>query len=133
MRDFWEDAFGSKQEMWGFQPAPSTLLTNDFFLDNNIKNVLIPGIGYGRNAKIFMDNGMTVSGIEISQNAIDLAQKHFGTSLHIYRGSVADMPFDTNLYDGIYCYALIHLLNKGERAKLIQNCFNQLTEQIRSI
>lgn len=128
MTEFWEDAFKEKQEMWGFEPAVSTVLTNKFFIEHKVKNILIPGIGYGRNAQIFLDNGMTVTGIEISKTAVALAQKHFGNKLFIHHGSVVDMPFDKNLYDGIYCYALIHLLNKKERAKLIQDCFNQLTE-----
>ena len=71
---------------------------------------------------------MTVTGIEISQTAIDLGQKHFGNDLTIYHGSVTEMPFDNNLYDGIFCYGLIYLLSKSERAKLIQDCYNQLAE-----
>lgn len=128
MKEFWEEAFKNKREMWGFEPAKSTVLTKDFFIEKNIKNILIPGIGYGRNAQIFMENGITVTGIEISKTAIDLAQKHFGNDLFIYHGSVTEMPFDKKLYDGIYCYALIHLLNKKEREKLIQDCYNQLEE-----
>ncbi|MGJ1198705.1 class I SAM-dependent methyltransferase [Sphingobacterium spiritivorum] len=128
MTEFWEEAFKDKQEMWGLEPAKSTVLTKDIFLEHNVKNVLIPGIGYGRNAQIFFENGMTVTGIEISQTAIDLAQKHFGSELKIYHGSVTNMPFDNKLYDGIFCYGLIYLLDKDERAKLIQDCFNQLTK-----
>lgn len=74
MTEFWEEAFKDKQEMWGLKPAKSTVLTKDFFAEHKIKNVLIPGIGYGRNAQIFIDNGITVTGIEISQTAIDLAK-----------------------------------------------------------
>ena len=128
MTDFWEQAFKDKQEMWGLEPAKSTVLTNDFFVEHDIKNVLIPGIGYGRNAKLFIDNGMTVTGIEISKTAINLAQNHFGNELKIYHGSVTKMPFDDKLYDGIFCYGLIYLLDKDERTKLIQDCFNQLTD-----
>lgn len=128
MTEFWEEAFKENQEMWGFAPAKSTLLVNDFFIEQNVKNILIPGIGYGRNAQIFRENGMAVTGIEISKTAIDLAQKTFGNELIIHHGSVTEMPFDKNLYDGIYCYALIHFLNKEEREKLIQDCFNQLEE-----
>jgi len=128
MTEFWEEAFKDKQEMWGFEPAKSTILTKDFFVEHKIKSVLIPGIGYGRNAQIFMDNGMTVTGIEISQTAIDLAKKHFGNELTIYHGSVTEMPFDDKLYDGIFCYGLIYLLNYEERKKLVQDCFNQLKE-----
>lgn len=128
MTEFWEETFKDKQEMWGLEPAKSTVLTKDFFLEQNVKNVLIPGIGYGRNAKSFIDNGMTVTGIEISETAIDLAQKHFGQDLTIYHGSVTEMPFDNKRYDGIFCYALIHLLDTHERQKLILDCYNQLTE-----
>lgn len=128
MTEFWEEAFRDKQEIWGLEPAKSTVLAKDFFVKHKIKNVLIPGIGYGRNARIFMDSGMTVTGIEISQIAIDLARKHFGDNLTIYHGSVTEMPFDNKLYDGIFCYGLIYLLGKDERKKFIQDCFKQLAE-----
>ncbi|MFD2034647.1 class I SAM-dependent methyltransferase [Belliella marina] len=127
MAEFWEEAFKGKQEMWGLSPAKSAVITNDFFVKEGVKVVLIPGIGYGRNAQIFRDNGMTVTGIEISRTAIDLAQKHFGKDLTIYHGSVSEMPFDNQLFGGIFCYALIHLLDKAERIKLIQDCYNQLS------
>lgn len=128
MTEFWEEAFKNKQEMWGLEPAKSTVLTKDFFVEHKVKTVLIPGIGYGRNAQIFRDKNMIVTGIEISQTAIDLAHNYFGNDLIIYHGSVTEMPFDNNQYDGIFCYALIHLLDKDERIKLIRDCFNQLTE-----
>lgn len=38
------------------------------------------------------------------------------------------MPFDDKKYDGIFCYALIHLLDSKERKRLIQDCYNQLVE-----
>ncbi|HLO42692.1 MAG TPA: class I SAM-dependent methyltransferase [Leadbetterella sp.] len=128
MTEFWEEAFKEKKEMWGLNPAKSTVLTNDFFVEQKVKSVLIPGIGYGRNAQIFRDSGMTVTGIEISETAIELSKKHFGNEMKIYHGSITDIPFDNNLYDGIYCYGLIYLLDKHERVKLIQDCYNQLTE-----
>lgn len=128
MAEFWEEAFKDKKEMWGLEPAKSTVLTKDFFIEQGVRNVLIPGIGYGRNANIFIENRIAVTGIEISQTAIDLAKKHFGDKLSIFHGSVTEMPFEDNTYDGIFCYGLIYLLDEDERAKLIQDCFNQLKE-----
>jgi len=125
--EFWEKKFVEKQEMWGFEPSNSAILTKDFFLKNSVKNILIPGIGYGRNAQIFSESGIAVTGIEISKTAIEIARKHYGTKMTIYQGSVTDMPFDNTLFDGIFCYALIHLLNSNEREKLIRDCYNQLT------
>ncbi|WP_158996314.1 bifunctional 2-polyprenyl-6-hydroxyphenol methylase/3-demethylubiquinol 3-O-methyltransferase UbiG [Mucilaginibacter sp. L196] len=126
--EFWESNFIEKQEMWGFEPAHSAVLTRDFFIQKSVKNILIPGIGYGRNAQIFRDSGITVTGIEISKTAIEMAGKHYGTGMTIYHGSVTNMPFDQCKYDGIFCYALIHLLDSSERKKLIGDCYNQLTD-----
>ena len=120
--EFWENSFSEKQEMWGFEPAVSAVLVKDFFLEKAVKNVLIPGIGYGRNAQIFRENGITVTGIEISKTAIEMAKKHYGTGMTIHHGSVTDMPFDNGRYDGIFCHALIHLLDSNERKKLIRDC-----------
>ena len=126
--EFWETNFIEKQEMWGFEPSNSAILTKDFFLKNSVKNILIPGIGYGRNAQVFIDNEIAVTGIEISKTAIAMAEKHYGNSATIYHGSVTDMPFDNYQYEGIFCYALIHLLGDAERQKLIFDCYNQLSE-----
>lgn len=125
MTEFWESSFVENQMMWGYEPSDSALLTKDFFLENKIKDILIPGIGYGRNAKVFIDDEIKVTGIEISKTAIDLAKKN-GLNIDIFHGSVNDMPFDGKLYDGIFCYALIHLLNRYEREQFIKNCYNQL-------
>ncbi len=126
--NFWEKNFIEKQEMWGFEPSNSAVLTKDFFIEKSVKNILIPGIGYGRNAQIFKDNGIEVTGIEISKTAIEMARKHYGPGMPIFHGSVTDMPFDNCQYDGIFCYALIHLLDSTERHKLIRDCYNQLSK-----
>lgn len=126
MTEFWESSFKEKQTMWGFEPADSAITTVDLFRKNGLNKILIPGFGYGRNAKVFDNNGFNVTGIEISETAIDLAKKHYGDHIKVYHGSVGDMPFDQELYVGIFCYVLIHLLNIRERVKLIKYCYNQL-------
>lgn len=128
MTEFWEANFNEKKEMWGFEPAKSAILTKDFFVEKGMKNILIPGFGYGRNAHIFRQSEMEVTGIEISKTAIALAAKHYGTVMTIHHGSVTEMPFDDNQYDGIFCYGLIYLLDSKERAKLIADCYSQLSE-----
>lgn len=126
MPEFWEKSFVEHQTMWGFEPTESAIIANSFFVEKGIKNILIPGIGYGRNAKLFIDSGITVTGIEISQTAIDLAENHYRNAMKIHHGSVTDMPFDNQLFDGIFCYGLIYLLDIEERKKLIADCFAQL-------
>ncbi|MFL8937315.1 methyltransferase domain-containing protein [Rossellomorea oryzaecorticis] len=125
MTEFWETSFIKNQTMWGFEPADSAILTKDYFKEKNVKDVLIPGIGYGRNAKVFMENGMDVTGIEISKTAIELARES-GLEIPIFHGPVSDMPFDDRQYDGIFSYALLHLLSEEERVKFIRDCYAQL-------
>jgi len=124
--EYWESSFKEMQTSWGFEPSDSAILSMDFFRANDAKEILIPGIGYGRNARIFCDNGFNVTGIEISKTAIDLAKSKNGLDIKIHNGSVTEMPFDNRIYDGIFCYALVHLLNARERKKFIRDCFNQL-------
>lgn len=128
MTEFWEASFRDKQEMWGFEASASAINTARLFKKLGIKKVLVPGIGYGRNARVFVENGMEVTGIEISQTAMELGTKYLGGKVRYQQGSVSDMPFDEVLYDGIFCYALIHLLNEKERTKLIRDCYDQLVE-----
>lgn len=126
MAEFWEENFRDKHTMWGEDAAPAATIACTYFKASGVKSVLIPGIGYGRNAVPFLDAGMKVVGIEISETAINIAKAERGITSTIYHGSVTDMPFDGEEYDGIFCYAVIHLLDKDARGKLIADCYNQL-------
>lgn len=127
MSEFWDEMFRKIGSVWTFEPANSALQTSDLFASEKIRNVLIPGIGFGRNAKPFLEKEMDVTGVEISKTAIRLAREN-GLNFPIHHGSVAEMPFDDSVYDGIYCYALIHLLNQNERRKFLKNCSDQLRD-----
>jgi SAM-dependent methyltransferase len=123
--EYWESKFSTEGAMWQFEPSDSAAIALELFKTNGISKILIPGFGYGRNAKLFFDAGFEVTGIEISATAIDLAKSH-GLNGTIHHGSVTDMPFGAQKYGGIFCYALLHLLNKPQRKKFIRDCFNQL-------
>ncbi|HEY3372849.1 MAG TPA: class I SAM-dependent methyltransferase [Prolixibacteraceae bacterium] len=127
MDEYWESRFKNEGEMWKLEPSDSALLALDLFKANGIRKILIPGFGYGRNARVFIKNGLEVTGIEISQSAIDLAKAN-GLDCTVHHGSVTSMPFDNTQYEGIFCYALIHLLNKSERQAFLKACYSQLSE-----
>lgn len=126
MAEFWESAFKSNERMWGEAPTDNARSVLKILQEQNIKSVLIPGFGYGRNAKVFYEDGFQVTGIEISKTAIKRARKHFGSDVTIFHGSVTDMPFDKTQYESIYCYSLLHLLNKPDRKKILDACYSQL-------
>lgn len=124
--EFWEVAFREKQLMWGLAPTASAAAALDIFVAAGAKSVLIPGIGYGRNAVPFLERGMSVAGVEISETAIELARSRLGVEVPIVHGSVTDMPFDGRKYDGIFCHGLLYLLDARGREKLIRDCYGQL-------
>jgi SAM-dependent methyltransferase len=126
VREIWETAFAEKQMMWGDLPASAAVWTGDAFAQSGVKQVLIPGVGYGRNAKPFLERNMSVTGIEISATAIGLARSRMQLSFPIHHGSVTAMPFDAQQYDGIFCFGMIYLLDAAGRAKMLDDCTRQL-------
>lgn len=124
--EIWEATFADNKTMWGLEATLSAVAARNVFVRAGIKDVLVPGVGYGRNAKLFVDEGMSVTGIEISETAISLARSEMRLDFPIHHGSVSDMPFDDRQYDGIFCYGLIYLLDADGRAKLIRDCWQQL-------
>ena len=125
MTEYWESRFKNEGEMWKSEPSDSAKNALRIFKNARIDQILIPGFGYGRNARLFIDNGFKVTGIEISRSAIELARAD-GIECKIHYGSVNSMPFDDEKYKGIFCYALIHLLNKPERRRFLVSCYKVL-------
>jgi len=126
MTEFWENAFQEKKMMWGEDPTTLAIEIADIFKQLGFRKVLIPGFGYGRNARPFHERGFEVTGVEISSTAIKLAHELLGGDIRVFHGSVADLPFDEEIYDGIFCHALIHLLDADQRKKLLSDCYRQL-------
>ncbi len=127
MTEYWESRFKNEGAMWKFEPSVSAINALDLFRKQKINKILIPGFGYGRNGKLFIDNCFIVTGIEISASAIELARiNRIGCTIH--HGSVTSMPYDSEKYDGVFCYALIHLLNKKERRNFLSSCYKQLNK-----
>lgn len=125
MEEYWESRFRNEGAMWKFEPSDSAIYALGLFKSNNISSILIPGFGYGRNAKLFCDAGFQVTGIEISASAIEVSKAN-GLDCTVYHGSVTSMPFDNEQYGGIFCYALLHLLNNNQRRIFLDSCYMQL-------
>jgi SAM-dependent methyltransferase len=126
MHEQWDNCFQSNNTVWGLEPANSAILANELFSTSSLKNILIPGFGYGRNAQLFTNNGMNVTGIEISETAIRIAEQNYNGKVEIIHGSVTEMPFNDIIYDGIFCHGLLYLLNAAQRTDMLNACYNQL-------
>jgi SAM-dependent methyltransferase len=125
MKEYWNSRFSKEEKIWGVLPSKTAYIALKLFQKNNIKKVLIPGIGYGRNSKLFSDNDFQVVGIEISEIAYEMA-KLFDPKSKIILGSILDMPLNDELFDAIYCYNTLHLFLKRERTFILKNCYESL-------
>jgi ubiquinone/menaquinone biosynthesis C-methylase UbiE len=123
--EYWDKRFSDEGKIWGDKPSKSAYYATRVFKKHDIKTILIPGSGYGRNSKLFSNAEFVVTGIEISKIALDLA-RNFDTKTRFYEGSVLNMPFSDEIYDVIYCFNVLHLFTKQDRFHFLKKCFNQL-------
>ncbi|WP_321506181.1 methyltransferase domain-containing protein [uncultured Methanoregula sp.] len=127
MNTFWEERFLDEGKIWGDNPSRTAVYAIELFKKAGVREVLIPGSGYGRNAEAFARAGFEVTGIEISKTAVSLARQGL-SKIRYHYGSVLDMPFDHLAYDGIYCFNVLHLFRKNDRRTFLERCREQLKD-----
>lgn len=125
MNRFWEERFSEEGKIWGDTPSRTAGYAIELFKKAAVREVLVPGSGYGRNARTFAQAGFRVTGIEISGTALALAQQG-NPNIRYHQGSVLEMPFDGSVYDAIYCFNVLHLFRKNNRATFLRLCRGQL-------
>jgi SAM-dependent methyltransferase len=128
MESYWDKRFRNEGHIWGDIPSRSAVYALELFQRYPVKNILVPGSGYGRHTKLFSEAGFTVTGIEISPVAVEMAQKYDPLTQH-FLGSILDMNFDYGNYDAIYCFNVIHLFLERDRLKCLQECTARLQDR----
>lgn len=123
MSEYWSQRFTQEGMIWGSEPSPTALLARDTFRQYQLKSLLVPGAGYGRNTKVFSEEFQTY-GIELSQTALEMAVEWDPMSYFI-AGSALDCRLDRQV-DAVYCYDVLHLFLEEDRRRLIANCLEQL-------
>jgi SAM-dependent methyltransferase len=123
--EYWEKRFLDGGKIWGDTPSKTAIHALELFNKRNLKKILVPGAGYGRNTKLFTDANFKVVGIEVSGPAIEIA-KEFDPKTKFFKGSVLDMPFHDEKYDAIYSHNVLHLFLKEDRISFLKKCHNQL-------
>jgi len=118
---YWDKQFGQNSCIWGDEPSIATNIALSIFKEKQIKSILIPGVGYGRNSKVFTSTGFDVTGVEISSTACRLAQK-YDPSLKLLNSSIFEIQLPEEEYDAVFCFDVLHLFLKGDRDKFIRKC-----------
>jgi 2-polyprenyl-3-methyl-5-hydroxy-6-metoxy-1,4-benzoquinol methylase len=123
MDNFWNERYIREQFIWGTMPSEITVLFEEYLRKNNVKDILIMGIGYGRNGKYFTEKGYNVDGIEISEEAVKIG-KTFDPKINFIKGSILpDFDAGSNKkYDAVFCHDILQLFSENERKTIIRNC-----------
>jgi 2-polyprenyl-3-methyl-5-hydroxy-6-metoxy-1,4-benzoquinol methylase len=122
MNEYWNERFINEQFIWGIEPSEICSICDKYYNEYKVKNILIMGVGYGRNGKYFINKNYNVDGIEISEEAIRLGKK-FEPKIKYIKGSVLDINIEEK-YDGVFCYDLLHLFIKSDRETIIEKAID---------
>ncbi len=125
MYDYWETRFSKEGKIWGDSPSRTATYALELFQEHDVKRILVPGAGYGRNAKLFSSAGFNVVGIEASEAAFKLTEKYDPGTTFLY-GSYLDIVPGDGPYDAIYCFNLLHLFRENERKLFIDKSSSEL-------
>jgi 2-polyprenyl-3-methyl-5-hydroxy-6-metoxy-1,4-benzoquinol methylase len=117
---FWNNRFIDKKIIWGLEPSNIAIDCEKIFAENNVKNILIMGAGYGRNGKYFTEKGYCVDGMEISEEAIIIG-KTFAPEMRFIKGDIVHTELSKK-YDAVFCYDIIQLFLRHERETIAENC-----------
>jgi SAM-dependent methyltransferase len=123
MPEYWSKRFAQEGMIWGSEPSLTALHARDLFRKHNVKSVLVPGAGYGRNTKVFSGEFETV-GIELSGTALNIAGE-WDSATRFIAGSALDPREDIQV-DAVYCYDVLHLFLEMDRRRLVTNCLEQV-------
>ncbi len=121
----WNESFEDQvaQNAQHSVPVEALVRTVSYYLRNHKKNpedlhFLELGFGNAINMCWFANRGFRMSGIDVSNVAIDLAKTMIaerGVEQNVdqlVEGTIADMPFEDNTFDGVVeTYVLQHLAN----------------------
>ena len=89
-------------------------------------NLLDVGCGNGRDSMFFANNGMNVTAIDMSQEAISHIKKR-EPKICAVCGDFAAMPvFDAEQYDGVYSRFFVHAITAEQEAILLERCYTTL-------
>jgi SAM-dependent methyltransferase len=125
MKGYWDGRFAGESLIWGTAPSTTAEAALALFRARGAARLLVPGAGYGRNTRLFAAAGFQVDGIEISPEAVALARAHDPRTAFTC-ACVLDAPLASAAYDAVYCFNVLHLFRRPERALFVERCHRAL-------
>jgi SAM-dependent methyltransferase len=124
MNDYWNKRYLDEGKIWGDKPSRTAEYALELFRKENVRKILVPGSGYGRNTKLFSAAGFKVTGVEISLEACRLALS-FDEATRVFNISALEINTLKEKYDAVYCFNVLHLFKAADRTRFIRQCLER--------
>lgn len=121
--EFWNQIYEGGNPAWGKSPA---IILNKFLEYFNGVTVLDLGCGEGRNSLFLANIGYKVTGVDISESAINIAKSKKSTASFLCT-SLIDDPWPSTVFDNIIDFGLFHFIPYEYRASYVNNIAQHLT------
>ena len=126
--DFWERSWKRDQDRDFLSYArPYYRLSCpeiDIFRQNGVRSVCDAGCGYGAYALALASNGFSVTALDVSETAVEIAGRvldRYGCPLAGRRtGSVLDTGYPDETFDGVICFSVLDHLTVPEAKKALR-------------
>ena len=116
--DFWNKIYEEKTPAWGYAPAKLLTTYADYFSESG--TVLDIGCGSGRNSLFLGNEGFKVTGIDISQDAINEASSYNNKNCKFICASLVE-TWPSGKFDVIIDFGLFHFIPPEYRDTYINN------------
>lgn len=106
----------NKDNYW-LIPDNDVYFLSEHFKQKGFKKILDVGVGLGRHSIFFAQKGFNVSGIDISEYAVnrlkEISDKN-NLNIDVRQANMLKLPFDDNNFDAVFSYNVIyHTDTKG--------------------
>lgn len=91
------------------------------------EKVLDLGCGTGRLYEIFENKGIDYSGIDFSENLVNIARKKYGD--RFVSGDILSLPFSGRYFDSVWAIAVLHHIPSSELRKRALNEIKRVLKQ----
>ncbi|MBI2597845.1 MAG: class I SAM-dependent methyltransferase [Candidatus Diapherotrites archaeon] len=117
---------GKRQSVWRENASPFFVNKIDYFKHLGLKTVLDAGCGDGRNLIEFTKLGFKVTGVDVSNSALEKCKKNCRNykNFHLEEQDLENLKFAKNSFDIIICdFVMAHMENPE---KIVQNFYRIL-------
>lgn len=116
------DAIAEDFDITRYKPWPDTIRFAERFSAG--QHILDLGCGNGRDLRYFEEQGMKVTGLDLSKGQLQVVRQRADSIPFIVQGDVANLPFDDNIADGAICVATLHHLPEpDQRIKALKEVY----------